>query len=497
MVRNDIGVLLIILFLILPLHGYNSLVTELSIKAGPRGLILIIKTDKPIDDSFQNILNVRNNEVEIKLFNVVYGLDKLSFTNLKENSPIEKIGVEENKSNIQFHINFYEDIKNKVKTRYKGNRIHYFLSDASYKKMDWTYSETKKKDIKTVSPMLNEKNINAKHHKTDAALREKNSVYSIKRIDLIQDGNIERLIVDLDSSVQVRTQNRKDALIAIFENAINGFSQSMFTLPDNSLFKKVIVKESYHNGLNVVGLILFKSIASMVPVLINREGSKFSVYTVQNNLSLKDNLTLWSSDNLKSDHDRIKVKQQVVQSKSANAPLGSIDNASMTKRQQEKPAVYKKKVEGEKKQKSVKSGSILKKDAFVQSVEKITQIPKIVAESEEKFKKMTRYRIYGRDPYLPLNNPEFIESDLPNIEQCKLVGILFDEEIKLALIENVANGEAFALKENSGILNGRVLKINRKNVTFLLNGAGYSQRYVMNLQSYKSKDQHEKKKSEK
>jgi hypothetical protein len=172
------------------------------------------------------------------------------------------------------------------------------------------------------------------------------------------------------------------------------------------------------------------------------------------------------------------------------------DSASVTKRQWEKIAIYRKNLKIKKRKNTAQTKNVLKKDAFIQSVEKITQIPKIVVESEEKFLKMTRYRIYGRDPYLPLNNYEFIESDLPNIEQCKLVGILFDENLKVALIENKANGEAFSLKENSDILNGRVLKINRKKVTFLLNSMGYSHRYVMNLHSNKSKEQYEKKKSE-
>lgn len=557
MVRNNISVLLIVFFMVFPLYGYNSIVTELSIKAGPRGLILIIKTDKPLDDSFQNSVNVKNNQVEIKLFNVKYGLDTYSFSNLTENSPIEKINIKEDKSSLNLNINFIRQINNKTKTKYRENTINYFLSDESYSKIDWTYSETKKNDTKEASALLSNKDDNPKPSRTAAVNRTPNKVYRLDKIDLIQNGNIEKLIINLDSSVQVRTQNRKDALIAVFENAINGFSQNVFTLPENSLFNKVVVKESYANGLNVVGLILYKSIVSMLPTFIHRESSKFSIFTIPNDQKIVNNLSLWSSKDSKNTPDRTDGQQQIAESTSTHSPLRRIvvvnsnavyratpsikepdnlidsllmgdkgtlithhqgwyfvhfdnrtdtgwvssthvnDSADVTKKQWQNIAIYRKKAEKEKQNKLVKSDKLLKKDAFVQSVEAITQLPKIVEESEEQFKKMTRYRLYGRDPFLPLNNHEFVESDLPNIEQCKLVGILFDENMKIALIESAVNGEAFALQENSDILNGRVLKISRKNVTFLLNSSGYSQKYVMNLLSNKPKDKYENKKSEK
>lgn len=94
-----------------------------------------------------------------------------------------------------------------------------------------------------------------------------------------------------------------------------------------------------------------------------------------------------------------------------------------------------------------------------------------------------KYRAFGRDPFLPLDKCDFLLPDLPNVEEANLVGIIYDNMDRIALIEtNGKSGvESHTLRENSTIFNGRVLKINEEEVVFLISEAMYSRKYVLKM----------------
>ncbi len=94
-----------------------------------------------------------------------------------------------------------------------------------------------------------------------------------------------------------------------------------------------------------------------------------------------------------------------------------------------------------------------------------------------------KYRSFGRDPFLPLDKCDFLLPDLPNVEEAELVGIIYDNMDRIALIESKGkNGiESHTLRENSTIFNGRVLKIKEEEVVFLISEAMYSRKYVLKM----------------
>ena len=70
------------------------------------------------------------------------------------------------------------------------------------------------------------------------------------------------------------------------------------------------------------------------------------------------------------------------------------------------------------------------------------------------------------------------------MENLKLVGILFDNTDRLALLEDrVNNRRPFALREEDQIDHGKVLKIYKDKVVFLLTEYGISRSYTMRLNS--------------
>lgn len=96
--------------------------------------------------------------------------------------------------------------------------------------------------------------------------------------------------------------------------------------------------------------------------------------------------------------------------------------------------------------------------------------------------KMVTYTNYGRDPYLPLNQCEFLRTQRLDVEKSVLVGILYDEQDRVALLEDTDKAnEPLALRENSRVKNGRVLKIKRDKVVFVINDADLSRLFTLKL----------------
>ncbi len=97
-------------------------------------------------------------------------------------------------------------------------------------------------------------------------------------------------------------------------------------------------------------------------------------------------------------------------------------------------------------------------------------------------KKMVIYTIYGRDPFLPLDPESLERSEFPNVESAVLVGVMYDQADKIALVEDQTNREiAYALREGDRVDGGRVLKIEPRRVVFLLTEMGVSRTFSLNF----------------
>ncbi len=93
-----------------------------------------------------------------------------------------------------------------------------------------------------------------------------------------------------------------------------------------------------------------------------------------------------------------------------------------------------------------------------------------------------RYVRSGRDPFLPLIVDTIDDSQGANVEHLRLVGILIDNAEQIALLEDLKNDrKPFALRENDRVNRGKVLKIYKDKVVFLLTEFGISRSYTIRL----------------
>lgn len=112
------------------------------------------------------------------------------------------------------------------------------------------------------------------------------------------------------------------------------------------------------------------------------------------------------------------------------------------------------------------------------------QLPDDKKVNTEKEEYKVKYKGFGRDPFVPLVSDTISENGIPFLENLRLVGILYDKNDRIALFEDFKNrNRPFALRENDKVDNGKVLKIYRDKVVFLLTEFGISRSFSMSLSS--------------
>jgi hypothetical protein len=95
---------------------------------------------------------------------------------------------------------------------------------------------------------------------------------------------------------------------------------------------------------------------------------------------------------------------------------------------------------------------------------------------------LVRYKVFGRDPFVPLvKDPDAI-SELPRVENLRLVGVLEDTRERIALLEDFTNNNrAYALRVNDLVEYGKVLRVHRDKVVFLIRDFDVSRSYTLGI----------------
>jgi hypothetical protein len=95
---------------------------------------------------------------------------------------------------------------------------------------------------------------------------------------------------------------------------------------------------------------------------------------------------------------------------------------------------------------------------------------------------LVRYKIFGRDPFVPLVKDTSNAAELPRVENLRLVGVLEDTRERIALLEDITNSNrAFALRVNDPVEHGKVLRVHRDKVVFIIRDFDVSRSYTLSL----------------
>jgi|GEM_PF-3245002 len=105
---------------------------------------------------------------------------------------------------------------------------------------------------------------------------------------------------------------------------------------------------------------------------------------------------------------------------------------------------------------------------------------RVAHDSQTSRKRIVMYNGTGRDPFMPIVPTSFSFSGRPFVENLTLVGVLYDDDDRIALCEDAVNGRTpFALREHDPVERGKVLKIYRNKVVFLITEYGISRSYTL------------------
>jgi len=95
---------------------------------------------------------------------------------------------------------------------------------------------------------------------------------------------------------------------------------------------------------------------------------------------------------------------------------------------------------------------------------------------------LVRYRVFGRDPFVPLVKDTSNWAELPRVENLRLVGVLEDTRERIALLEDFTDGNrAFALRVSDPVEHGKVLRVHRDKVVFIIRDFDVSRSYTLSL----------------
>jgi len=115
----------------------------------------------------------------------------------------------------------------------------------------------------------------------------------------------------------------------------------------------------------------------------------------------------------------------------------------------------------------------------------IPNVPDPGKRSDEKHK-LIKYHGSGRDPFMPILSDSVSPSDVPSVQNLSLVGVLVDDVDRIALCEDLKNGnKPYTLREHDQVFKGRVLKIYRDKVVFLLTEYGISRSFTLSIMNNK------------
>ncbi len=276
-------------------------------------------------------------------------------------------------------------------------------------------------------------------------------VATIRDINLVGENRGLMLVVNADSPLKAQvnqpSHNEFTSLTITIDNAKSGLDYSDFEGLESSPLSQLVVKENQKNRQVSLEMTFRKRVRG--PVSLRALDNRIMVLLTQEPQS---GFT-WEA----TDQTRRKKSGETVQQKTV---------AEVAKPVQ--------KISPEKSEKVDLQFEIAPEVApSAQPVDKEVQDTKTA---------MVKYNVYGRDPFVPIVFDTSQTSELPRAQSLRLVGVLEDEHERIALLENYRDhNRAYALRENDPVDNGRILRIYRDKVVFLIRDFEVSRSFTLNL----------------
>lgn len=496
---NKVSIFAVFLLWISSVYCSVPVITDLTIVTGKRGVVVSISADAPFN---AQLIKCVGSSVYISLNDCKYGLNSFSYNHFTSDAAVRNISAREinNSKDVELVITLNSPADSMIKAHFKGKSWFALLSSKSFPEHKWSSSDFIQHQKKELSQISADK--------------------YLKCIRLYNREKICELFFDFNDAAESEIRRNNDTLIIKFFNAKSEVDSTFYNLPQGTVFKNIRLDENVSAQTRELKVLvaLNREPSDTTFNIVCKKGRGLSIFSMIKN---GQKAVLWNSDEgLKLGYDFYQMplyevdmktlEKEVLEDtavriskdllfaiKEQNGTNVSSDSISISKKQLSTDTVMME----ESVQENIMTQDIM---ASVQPVTsdsllamKVSLGSEIPIPANEEMlnseigsdtgfigssKHLIRYNRNGRDPFLPYNG--YMESGfgLPFIENLDLVGILYDEKDRIALLEDKkSQNRPFAMREDDKVEKGKVLKIYRDKVVFLITEYGISRSVILRL----------------
>lgn len=437
-------------------HGQARLpgVTGMRIQGGRRGLALALTADVSFErDAAVERKATRNGTlILLHVPRCSYGLSKGHFNGLGATWPFAELSVKErvDEQSVDIMIRARTAPDRDMDLKRKGNSILLLISSKPQPDFTWRFPRQEKDSEKAVATCMED-------------------------VRVVYRGTVGRLVFEFDEPFEYRCRREDRRMTILFARATNCLPRNLLMPLAGPVFRTIELKHHVHNGTEWLGAIVALDPDHHSSFYVSKTGLRL---TVTARASTGPLFAAWSAAS------PLHVERRTV----AEVPP---QEESRPRSPERRPRVASRKPGPRR----GGVGTIMPLGAVAVAVGErgsegdlqgadpaaaaapSTPDP---AESDSVW-----YRRFGADPFVP-----YVQSQrpaLPSLEHLTLVGILYDDQDRLALLQDRRNSStAYSLREKDRIENGSVLRINPNQVVFLITEFGISRTHTMELRNEKA-----------
>jgi len=482
-----------VLFSIFSANGKPS-VSDLVVVAGPKGLAISITSDCALNTYLQK----RNgSSVSILIEGCTYKENSVNFNQFHSDAALKSLSLKNRIDGVELNIALRTSADSIIRSQLKGNTWMALLSSKPFAQSKWSLSDLDSRQRENPVQQADRKSLLAAN---------------LRNIRLFNRDNTCELFFDFNTDVDCDIQRKKDTLLIRFHNAGSEIESTFYDLPEGTVFKSIKLDKTKmgNNSLLWAKVILNRKSADSALNILSKRGQGLSLYAMLKN---EQKAVLWNSiEGMELVYDFYKMPVYEIDMKSLERQI-QIDRSIPFPRNllfsiQEKRTDLADqgalqplegmtpKMESQENNRvpsSITTMQQLQADTVTQlRVNLYSEIPLPLNNelSGAGFSdtmlgasgNVIRYHRKGRDPFLPYISS--VESDLglPFVENLRLVGILYDNRDRIGLLEDKKNNNRpFTLREEDRVEKGKVLKIYRDRIVFLITEYGISRSVTLRL----------------
>ena len=488
-----------------------STINEIELRAQPRGIVLVISGSGPINisgrpDDLEKVTS-KYSEVRVNIKNARSGLGAQSFSGPSE-LPVREITLRETSDGVDVAIRMRGVMNGPVQVRSSDNQIRILLTKDAFPSINWNASTGRavsapaaaasaepRQSAPAAQPAGAVQNRAAAPTGAAPAANVMNVTIpsdkprDLNNIRVLQRDRTVSLNFDFSYEPVAAVSQAGDSLVIRFSNTVSKLAPRVYNVPGNTLYRSVRIRQerAADRSSSVVAVVKLNPRSVQTTPVGTRLDNQYTLYAVSADSArvflwnaaegVQSNVAFTQIQAAPVDMQRMENRAAKDIEKSGGGALFPVtDGAAGQNRSAPGTAGANASA-----QPQIASPRAEAPQASFANVFDDPEVPDSEDADELTDGDLVRYRVRGRDPFIPLMRDAGI-TGLPKVENLRLVGVLEDSRERIALLEDFTNeNRAFAMRADDVVEYGKVLRIHRDRVVFLMSDFGVARSYTLRL----------------